>query len=322
MIDPTTERVQRRPGVMPYSFSGPAGSRQMRLIQDLGSGAIIRAGVIATNASPSLEGVRFGGTATEAYVSRASGLVGAYRGSLTQPKIVRISDVAPNGVHRGRRLWVSSEATVCDIPCAEGRRSVRVLAPISSLALDLTQLDLIAGVSVEAPPIAWNSLHGLVDMLAGDVDEWVVASAAAVDQYLIGVAGLILAAVLDSELDGSVDYDRARLRTRALALIEAQFQNPGLAPATIAANLGVSLRSLHRAFEGTMGVADELRSRRVNYATRLLSDFGLRRMPINEVARRAGFTSMATFGRSFARAHENSPHEFRRAAVEVARPPR
>jgi AraC-like DNA-binding protein len=315
----TGVRPSRRPGVSPYTFAGSSGPRLAVMLQDFAAAAMTNVRLIPVTATASLSGVMFVGACAEAYVATSSGIVTRFVGSGAAPQLLRISDAVPGEAVGSRRLWLSSDATTCEVPAGERRRSISITVPLPTLAVDLSSLDLVAGAAVDAPPIAWHSLHGLADMLAGGVEEWIVASALAIDRYLIGVASLVVASIVDSGVVGSADQNQARLRQGALALIETLFQDSSLAPATIASRLGVSLRSLHRAFEGYAGVADELRRRRVEYAAQLLSDVGLRQLPINEVARRAGFSSLATFGRSFGRTYEVSAHHYRATMLASTR---
>ncbi|MFK0007878.1 helix-turn-helix domain-containing protein [Paenarthrobacter sp. NPDC090520] len=94
----------------------------------------------------------------------------------------------------------------------------------------------------------------------------------------------------------------------AQSYIEANLRNPGLAPAPIAAALGVSLRTLHRAFEESpLSVSELIRVQRLVAAR----DDILGGSSISSVARRWQFSDPSHFSRSFKRHFGVAPSEIR-----------
>ena len=274
--------------------------------------------VTAVSRSPSLVGVRYSGSTSDAYVSDVVGIVTRTTGSPGAPRMLQLSDAGPTPTSGRARMWVRSDSTAYDVPSHKRRRAVSICVPIAALAFDLSPFDLVDGYAFEPSPIALHGLRSLAEMAAGDVRAWVARSPAAMDRYLLGVANLVLSAIVDDGSADSNDRDRSWLVTRATALIDAQFYDPSLAPATIATRLGASLRSLHRSFEGRVGVAESLRKRRVEHAATMLTDPLSRRLPITDIAHRCGFMSVATFERSFANEFQLSPHRYRMEASRVA----
>lgn len=89
------------------------------------------------------------------------------------------------------------------------------------------------------------------------------------------------------------------LYQRAFRLMVAQASDPKCSPATLAADLSVSLRNLQRAFsqEGT-SVAGMLRKLRLDTAQQLLATPEGQASSLEQVAKRSGFTSRATLQRA------------------------
>jgi AraC-like DNA-binding protein len=304
-------RYRAHPGIQPFLFTATPHSPQFRDLQEFVAASALKPVVVPISAAPSLNGLRLGGSTSAAYVFHAAGLAVHSAGVRGRPKHLHISDEPEAGSDGSVGVWFRTDASHYEAPFVDRSRGVSLTVPISSVPFDLGVFDLTSSTLVTAAPIAIRCLRAIAEMAASDVSGWIAASPESIDKYLIGVAGLIMAAIYDERSDVFLERDRSWLRTRARSLIDAQFFDPALAPATIAAKLGVSLRSLHRAFEGDTGVAETLRTRRVEQAALLLSDYYSRQLPVSEIARRSGFASMATFERSFANVHDVSPHRFR-----------
>ena len=105
---------------------------------------------------------------------------------------------------------------------------------------------------------------------------------------------------------------RAGLRARATAQIVSKHVTAGLNPAAVAQQLGVSLRHLQRAFEGSgTSVAQEINRARAASAMLVLSSPTSAGLTLAETAARAGFGSVFEL-RSALRAHyDTSPSEIR-----------
>lgn len=114
---------------------------------------------------------------------------------------------------------------------------------------------------------------------------------------------------------------RAALRTARLAaarrFIEAHLHRPALAPAGVAAALGISLRHLHLLFEPTgTSCARHILAGRLERARRLLiRDPG---RPVADIAFACGFESLSTFHRGFRAVFGRTPAELRRSALEAS----
>lgn len=154
-----------------------------------------------------------------------------------------------------------------------GFQPVQPHAPLSGL---LTSY--LAGLSRELPrldaPAAAAALRALDQLLAG---------------------ALTSTARSPEELARVVEQERLTL---ALQYIDGHLESHRLTPTAIALNLGISLRQLHRAFEGAgHSVADTIRQRRIERARVLV--LTRPELSITDIALGCGFESLATFYRQF-----------------------
>lgn len=96
-------------------------------------------------------------------------------------------------------------------------------------------------------------------------------------------------------------------------ILTRDLHRPGLTPAAVAAELGISLRQLHLLFEQTeMPFVRTLTAMRAREARRLLKDAPMR--PVAEIAHASGFDSSATFYRVFRNIYGMTPGDARMAA--------
>lgn len=103
------------------------------------------------------------------------------------------------------------------------------------------------------------------------------------------------------------------LLTRAQRLLQERLDVPGLAAAGVAAELGVSARTLHRALAaGATSFALELRRLRLLRAAQLLAQPRLSGVTVAELGRRCGFADASHFVREFQRQFGTTPARWRR----------
>ncbi|WP_442580308.1 helix-turn-helix domain-containing protein [Mesorhizobium sp. ASY16-5R] len=100
------------------------------------------------------------------------------------------------------------------------------------------------------------------------------------------------------------------LIVRAEKLVERYIQEPQLSPAFLCKQLGVSRRTLYRAFEERGGVHDYILERRLAAVAAKVTAPGETRS-ISELAELYGFTTSETFWRAFKRRYGVTPGEFR-----------
>lgn len=119
------------------------------------------------------------------------------------------------------------------------------------------------------------------------------AALRALDQLLVAALGS--AAAAPEELAGVVAQQRLAL---ALKYIDSHLESHRLTPAAVALDQNISLRQLHRAFEGAgYSVTEAIRQRRIERARGLIVTRP--ELPITDIALCCGFDSLATFYRQF-----------------------
>jgi AraC-like DNA-binding protein len=111
------------------------------------------------------------------------------------------------------------------------------------------------------------------------------------------------------------DVRRRALRLRIDEYIETNLDDPELDPRTVAAANNVSIRELHRLFEGGRTVSEVIKARRLERCRRDLLDPTLADVPIYHIARRHGIVHNSYFSRAFKAAYGRTPREVRRAGV-------
>lgn len=127
--------------------------------------------------------------------------------------------------------------------------------------------------------------------------------------YLHGLAELLLRTVSGSEPEhaGTAVVRRQQARD----IIRARLGDPALSTATVASELGISVRRLQQVFAGQTSVAQEIRQLRLTRAQRLLRDPLARHQSIAAVARRCGYADHTNFSRAFRQATGMTPRDFR-----------
>jgi len=137
------------------------------------------------------------------------------------------------------------------------------------------------------------------------------------------IEDLVVGLFLDAQgySDASEEL-REGLRARASAFIAREHHHCALNPTLVAAHLGVSLRHLQRAFEGSgTTVAQAILTRRTESAAILLRGLATNNLTMSEVAGRAGFSSTYELRAAFKAHYGALPSHFRqdpRAAVRIA----
>ncbi|HEV8314382.1 MAG TPA: helix-turn-helix domain-containing protein [Burkholderiaceae bacterium] len=103
------------------------------------------------------------------------------------------------------------------------------------------------------------------------------------------------------------------LVARAEDAMRQLLDRPGLTGAELAAMLGVSLRTLHRAFAAQgLALAARLRLLRLQRAAELLQQPRMAQVSVAEVGCRCGFSDASHFVRQFQQAHGLTPARWRR----------
>jgi AraC-like DNA-binding protein len=130
-----------------------------------------------------------------------------------------------------------------------------------------------------------------------------------------------LALIERGTLNPGSEFARKALRVGRLSLaqriIASQFSDANLSPASVAAQLGISIRHLHALFERTaMSFSQTLTASRIEHSRKLL--VGAPSRTVSSIAFASGFDSLATFYRVFRAASGMAPGDFRESAADTA----
>jgi AraC-like DNA-binding protein len=165
--------------------------------------------------------------------------------------------------------------------------------------------------SYELTPFQAQLLRSASGLLTPCTDELSTASGlVGVDRFLGGLAGLILRTAVMRPRSEPEQMESVRSRTDMI--IHEQAADPLLTPASIAAQLNISLRQLYRAFNGTESPAARIRRRRLERAAELLVVRD-QHAHVEKIAQLCGFVSSEYFSRAFRREYGLSPRAYRSA---------
>jgi AraC-like DNA-binding protein len=130
-----------------------------------------------------------------------------------------------------------------------------------------------------------------------------------------------LALIERGTLNPGSEFARKALRVGRLSLaqriIASQLSDANLSPASVAQQLGISIRHLHALFERTpMSFSQTLTASRIEHSKQLL--VGAPARAVSSIAFASGFDSLATFYRVFRTASGMAPGDFRESAIDSA----
>lgn len=125
----------------------------------------------------------------------------------------------------------------------------------------------------------------------------------------------LAAGIMRRELDDTEPALAPALARAAMQLADRQLADAGLSPAALAAQLHVSVRTLHRAFAASgQTAAGYIRRRRLEQARTDLDAPPRHRPGVTEVAARYHFADSSHFARLFKAQYGQAPAEFARTA--------
>ena len=183
--------------------------------------------------------------------------------------------------------------------------------PLAAIGIDVVALGEMREQLFDLTQFQTQLLRAASGLLLVGGDELRTSSSLiGVDRYLAALAGLLLRTAVPRSGPELAQMEHLRMRTDEI--IYEQAADPELSPATIAAQLNVSLRQLYRAFNGTESPAARIRRRRLERAAELLA---ARTGPghVEAVAQECGFVSAEYFSRAFRREFGLSPRAYRSA---------
>ncbi|MDT4901142.1 MAG: hypothetical protein QOJ78_2072 [Pseudonocardiales bacterium] len=189
--------------------------------------------------------------------------------------------------------------------------------PLAVIGIEAGAIREMRDHAYDLTPFQIQLLRAAVGLLLVGSDELSTASSlVGVDRYLAALAALLLRTAVHRPFPDLAQVEQVRMRTDAI--IYEQAADPNLTPATIAAQLNISLRQLYRAFNGTESPAARIRRRRLERAAEILA---ARSGPghVERVALACGFASAEYFSRAFRREFGLSPRAYRSAHRDSAR---
>lgn len=189
--------------------------------------------------------------------------------------------------------------------------------PYAVVGMEISAVRAMAEHAYPLSPFQQQLLRSAAMLLVAGGEEFEsAASLVGVDRYLAGLAGLLLRTAVAKPGPDVAHAESIRIRTDAI--IFEQAADPELTPASIAAQLNISLRQLYRSFTDTESPASRIRRRRLERAAEILA---ARSGPghVERIARECGFTSAEYFSRAFRREFGLSPRAYRSAHREPVR---
>jgi AraC-like DNA-binding protein len=180
----------------------------------------------------------------------------------------------------------------------------------STLGLEQATIADLQDHTLELTELQDSLLRAAVSLFRGGGELGSAPTLVGVDRYLGALAGLLLRTAV--RRPGTDVEQMETIRSRTDTLIFEQAVDPLLSPASVAAQLNISLRQLYRAFTGTESPAARIRRRRLEHAAELL----VSRAPsvqVERVAQECGFVSAEYFSRAFRREYGMSPRAYRSA---------
>ncbi|MFB7900448.1 helix-turn-helix domain-containing protein [Streptomyces xiamenensis] len=158
-----------------------------------------------------------------------------------------------------------------------------------------------------------------IQRMAVDIASYTAADAERLASITMDLVAALCAAYLEREELLPQETHRHVLMLRILAFIEQHLSDPKISPADIAAAHYISVRHLHRLFQGKgTTVTATIRQRRLEHCRRDLTDPRYSDRTVVELAARWGLTDKAHFNRRFKEAYGDSPGRYRHAHTVVS----
>jgi AraC family transcriptional activator of tynA and feaB len=190
-----------------------------------------------------------------------------------------------------------------------GTNAVTLELPLTWVQNWLAAVD-VNGARVISCERGWGKV---LSTLCAELGSSLSLASQASPQFLADQLGELLAASLEPLPPGA--RQAPDLANRALAAMYERQNEPGLSVLSVAQQLGVSVRTLHRCFAAqNTTFATTLRRIRLERAIRLLDNPRLAQVSIADIARRSGFLTSSHFIREFQQQWGATPGRWRRDA--------
>lgn len=187
-------------------------------------------------------------------------------------------------------VWDSEKPAAFHVESRLRKRSL--IMPKSALAEVGVRGQLQTGRVLDDRAPAVRLLSAYLEALSGTIDTMPLGTLPAARNATIE---LVTAAL---QVEAASPASPTVIRSAAERYIHANLRNPQLSPTSVAGEVGVSVRTLHRAFAGTdRSLAELIRTGRLAAAR----DDLLAGSPVGSVARRWQFSDASHFSRAFKR---------------------
>lgn len=220
----------------------------------------------------------------------------------TGPPVRAVMRVYDSFVEIGELFPVNTHLFTLNVPRTAAAIEPAAAADLAEQTFDLSPLQIELLRASVAP------------LVVGAGELTTPGCVAALDRYLAALAGLLIRSI---SAPACVELEQVEsLRSRTDAIIAENVADPHLTPASIAAQLNISLRQLYRAFDGVESPAARIRRSRLERAAQLLANQSPH-THVDRVAQDCGFGSAEYFSRAFRREYGLSPRAYRSAHREL-----
>ncbi|MFG1658743.1 helix-turn-helix domain-containing protein [Micromonospora chersina] len=201
---------------------------------------------------------------------------------------------------------------------ADPLETLTVLVPHRALPLPPRRVAALLAAKIPAGTGMGALLATFLRRLVAHPEQYDASDAPRLDRIALDLIAGTLARHLEAERELPVEVRVTGLQARVEAWIRQNLADPGLTPTVVAEAHHLSVRALHRLFDGTgTTVAALIRTARLDGCFRDLADPGLRHLAVHQVAARWGFRDRAHFSRAFRAAYGFSPREHRARSIRT-----
>jgi AraC-like DNA-binding protein len=188
--------------------------------------------------------------------------------------------------------------------------------PHAMLSLPAEPIARLAAVPITADDGAGAIAGPLLRRVALDLETYQPASASRLSSIVMNVVTATIAERVERVEWLLVEERQRTLLLRIYDFVEQHLGEIDLSPAVVAAAHHVSVRQIHRLFEGRHTTAAAwIRHRRLEQCRADLADPALFAVPVSAIAAKWGLPDSAQFSRMFRRRYATSPVEYRRACL-------
>jgi AraC-like DNA-binding protein len=208
----------------------------------------------------------------------------------------------------------------CHLACAgdPDQKVVAVKFPRTLLPLPQRELSRLTGVRVGGQQGLGALVSSLVVHLRDRLDDYGATDRARLSTALTDLLSVGLAAPLERGSMVPQDIHRRVLLLRIRAFIDQRLGDPDLSPGLIAAAHFISVRYLHKLFEGKgTTISGWIRARRLDRCRRDLLDPRLADRTVRAIGARWGLVDVQHFTRVFRAAYGLPPAAYRRLHLDV-----